>query len=417
MDATTPPLQANASELILDRHAIRRAGGLPTVSVLVGPVGAATGAFRVWATAHRHPLLAGPAADVLAVATLVARCIDRMRDLCADACAFLAAHTGTPSAALRAALAGMTHHDLDRFFAAHDARLPPGAATRFARHALEAAVSGSAPSSERWVVKGASEPLAVLGGLSGLIPADGLPAVVLTPPASAGIEAWFRAAGAAAVAVAARVPALPLAISTPTEVWSRYLAEGPDSRMKAVLREGVIDLPVLDRTGVERVLRERGVEPPVIPPSVLPVVAAGGVPDAFAAALATAAAVAPRAASEEQDDQARSAAERFLYQFLELLPDTAGRFKLNADAGFRFGPRAAEVDLLARDLRIAVEIDGYYHFRDEENYRRDRAKDWELQRHGFLVLRFLADDIIPRLEDVRDCILAAVALRTAGVPA
>ncbi len=416
MDVTTPPLQPNAVELILDRHAVRRTAGLPTGSVLVGPVGAASGAFRAWATAHGHPVIAGPAAGVFAVATLVARCLDRARDLCADACAFLASHTGTPAAELRAALAGMTRHDLDRFFAAHDARLPPGAATRLARRTLEAAVSGSPPSSERWVADGASDPLAVLGGLSGLIPAGGLPAVVLTPPASAGIQEWFRAAGAAAVAVATRVPALPLGIAVPAEVWARYLAEGPDSRTKAVLREGAIELPVLDRTGVERVLRARGIEPPVIPPAVLPVVA-GGVPDAFAAALATAAAVAPRAASEEDDDRARSAAERFLYQFLELLPDTAGRFELNADAGFRFGPRAAEVDLLARDLRIAVEIDGYYHFRDEANYRRDRAKDWELQRRGFLVLRFLADDIIPRLEEVRDRILAAVALRTAGVPA
>ncbi len=417
MDTTTHQFQANASELILARHAARRAAGLPTVSVLIGPVGAATSAVRAWAAAQRRPVIVATVADIFAITTLVARCIDCMRDLCADACAFLAAHTGMPATELRVALAVMTHHDLDRLFAAHDARLPPGEATRLARRTLEAAVSGSSPSSERWVVESASEPLAVLGGLAGLVPAGGLPAVVLTPPAAAGIQMWFRAAGAAAVAVAARVPALPLAIATPAEVWAGYLAEGPDSRTKAVLREGVIDLPVLDRTGVERVLRERGVEPPVIPPAVLPVVAAGGVPDAFAAALATAAAVAPSAASAEQDDQARSAAERFLYQFLELLPDTAGRFELNADAGFRFGPRAAEVDLLARDLRIAVEIDGYYHFRDEANYRRDRAKDWELQRHGFLVLRFLADDIIPRLEDVRDRILAAVALRTAGVPA
>ena len=185
------------------------------MSVLVGPVGAASGAFRAWATAHGHPVIAGPAAGVFAVATLVARCLDRARDLCADACAFLASRTGTPAAELRAALAGMTRHDLDRFFAAHDARLPPGEATRLARRTLEAAVSGSPPSSERWVADGASDPLAVLGGLSGLIPAGGLPAVVLMPPASAGIQEWFRAAGAAAVAVATRVPALPLGIAVP----------------------------------------------------------------------------------------------------------------------------------------------------------------------------------------------------------
>jgi hypothetical protein len=34
---------------ILDRHAIRRSSGVPTVSVLVGPIGAGGGAWRRWA--------------------------------------------------------------------------------------------------------------------------------------------------------------------------------------------------------------------------------------------------------------------------------------------------------------------------------------------------------------------------------
>ncbi|MEI7892742.1 MAG: hypothetical protein WCI05_06600 [Myxococcales bacterium] len=46
---------------------------------------------------------------------------------------------------------------------------------------------------------------------------------------------------------------------------------------------------------------------------------------------------------------------------------------------------AAEVDLLAQELRIAVEIDGYYHFQGQAPYRRDRRKDFELQHRGYLV--------------------------------
>src|SRR5262249_54107878 len=76
---------------------------------------------------------------------------------------------------------------------------------------------------------------------------------------------------------------------------------------------------------------------------------------------------------------------------------------------FSFRPRPAEVDLLCRDPRIAVEIDGYFHFRDPAGYRRDRTKDWELQRRGYLVLRFLAEDVIPRLEEICDPILDALA--------
>ena len=64
-----------------------------------------------------------------------------------------------------------------------------------------------------------------------------------------------------------------------------------------------------------------------------------------------------------------------------------------------------------RKLALAVEIDGYYHFQNADAYRRDRRKDFELQKQGFLVVRVLADDVVRRLEDVLDQILAAVASR------
>jgi hypothetical protein len=408
VDASSP-LRIGAVELVLDRHATRRAAGLPTVTVLAGPVGAAIAAFRAWANGRGHPVRVGSDPSLPAVATLFARAALGSRELATGACSYVASHTGRPVAELRAALAGMTPYDLDQFFEANDARLPPGDGTRVARLVCEATLAGESPGAER-IVAGA-DPLVVLTGLAALIPQDGTPAVLLRPPTPDGIREWFGAAGAAAAAVAARVPSFPIALAVPAAEWSRYLSEAPDGRMKALLQEGAIELPVLGEREVAELLARSGTDH--VPPTALPVIA-GGVPAPFAAALATAAAAPAAAATADEDDAARSAAERFLYEFLELLPATAGRFELNADAGFRFGPRAAEVDLLARDLRIAVEIDGYYHFRDAENYRRDRLKDWELQRRGFLVLRFLADDIIPRLEDVRDRILAAVALRTAG---
>ena len=40
--------------------------------------------------------------------------------------------------------------------------------------------------------------------------------------------------------------------------------------------------------------------------------------------------------------------------------------------------------------------------------RRSRRKDVELQQHGYLVVRVLAEDIVCRLEEVLDTILAAV---------
>ena len=114
----------------------------------------------------------------------------------------------------------------------------------------------------------------------------------------------------------------------------------------------------------------------------------------------------------DDDDPARSAAERFLFEQLESLPETAGLFELNGTLDFRFGPTQwIEVDLVARSFKLAVEIDGYYHFQDPEAYRRDRRKDLELQTHGYLVVRVLADDVVERFEEVKNTILAAVAFR------
>jgi hypothetical protein len=62
------------------------------------------------------------------VATPFARCAHQARDLVADAYEHLATHLGRPVAEVRAALAGMTRHDLDLFFTAYDAQLRRGTA-------------------------------------------------------------------------------------------------------------------------------------------------------------------------------------------------------------------------------------------------------------------------------------------------
>jgi very-short-patch-repair endonuclease len=68
-----------------------------------------------------------------------------------------------------------------------------------------------------------------------------------------------------------------------------------------------------------------------------------------------------------------------------------------------------EADLLDADARVAVELDGPQHLSDPNAYRRDRHKDFLLQENGFLVLRFLAEDVGKRLDDVLDAILRAMA--------
>ena len=109
--------------------------------------------------------------------------------------------------------------------------------------------------------------------------------------------------------------------------------------------------------------------------------------------------------------RARSASEAFLYRRLETLPETAGRFRLNVKLPIPFdGDGEMEVDLLAANARLVVELDGPQHLADLDAYRRDRRKDALLQENGYFVLRFLAADVGRQLDHVLDT-LAPVLVR------
>lgn len=108
---------------------------------------------------------------------------------------------------------------------------------------------------------------------------------------------------------------------------------------------------------------------------------------------------------------ARSAAELALFEALEATPATAGRFERNGYLGVRFGHQAAEVDLLSRPDRIAIEVDGHYHFTDLDAYRRDRKKDLLLQTHGWLVIRVLAQDVMRDARAAVTAVCQAMAAR------
>ena len=108
---------------------------------------------------------------------------------------------------------------------------------------------------------------------------------------------------------------------------------------------------------------------------------------------------------------ARSAAETTLHEALEATPATAGRFALNESLSVRFGPQAAEIDLLSRGDRIAVEIDGVHHFADPDRYRRDRRKDLLLQTQGFVVVRLLAEDVMRDVRSSVNAVCQALAYR------
>ena len=117
-------------------------------------------------------------------------------------------------------------------------------------------------------------------------------------------------------------------------------------------------------------------------------------------------------ADTEGAGRARSASEAFFYRRLQTLPETAGRFRLNVELPIPFdGLGRMEVDFFCAEVGLAIELDGAQHLANADAYRRDRRKDALLQQHGYLVLRFLAEDLGKRLDEVLDAILAALANR------
>jgi superfamily II DNA or RNA helicase/very-short-patch-repair endonuclease len=110
--------------------------------------------------------------------------------------------------------------------------------------------------------------------------------------------------------------------------------------------------------------------------------------------------------------RARSASEAFLFRRLETLTETRGRFRLNVHLPIPFdGFGRMEVDLLCDDSRVVVELDGAQHLADPAAYRRDRRKDQLLQENGYLVLRYLAEDLAKELDSILDGILRSLSAR------
>jgi very-short-patch-repair endonuclease len=115
-------------------------------------------------------------------------------------------------------------------------------------------------------------------------------------------------------------------------------------------------------------------------------------------------------ADAEGANRARSATEAFLFRRLETLPETARRFRLNAELPIPFdGWGKMEVDLYCADAQVAIELDGAQHLADAAAYRRDHRKDHLLQEQGYFLLRFLADDVGKDLDDVLDTIVRVLA--------
>jgi Protein of unknown function (DUF559) len=386
---------------ILDRHARRRAAGIPTVSLLVGPLEAGGGTWRRWANdSGQRVVLANR--NLFPHAEWVRSAVEQS-DLRTVAVRCIAQRVGRDPNEFLAEWRDKTPADRDRFWNT----LAPDEEDDLLRAVATACVDRGSFGFVAPAVNDLGE--RIVPAIVRLFPSALWPGILF----AAGSADDLLCVGDVAAGWALRVPALSIAVTARAGVWDEYVAMAPESRAKALVREGELRVPLIDAATVVQALTEAGAAESAVA-AIAAAAATGADSTLLEEAVAAVRATADPPTTRDEDDRARSAAERFLFAFLESLPETAGRFELNGPLDFAFGPRPVEVDLLCRSPKVAIELDGYFHFLEPDDFRRDRTKDYELQRRGFVVLRFLAEDVIPRLEMIRDRILDALTISPLG---
>jgi hypothetical protein len=396
----------------LDRHDIRRRRGTPTVSVLVAPIGRGGQLWRRWAEGRNRQVVSVSTFQGVEVQWLTALCSEQ--DLPQIALMYLACQMDRDAVVFRCEWCRKTQSEREQFWqAVYKQSVTP------ALRALCDLATNKDTLSPRDIAIRLIEPytdlLAVLKDLDAILrplcPAECWPALLLQPEVPVDVS-WLVNTASALTPWAFQVPQIAVAVCVPPSVWQSYLIHTPESRSKALLREGVVECPHPSPQEILERLATAGWNH--APPHIAQLLAEHGADEGV---LDSAIQWFQASRTDTTPELARSAAERFLYEFLQLLPETSGRWELNATLDFPFGLRPMEVDLLARSRRLVIEIDGYYHFRDRDAYRRDRSKDYLLQKHGYVVLRFLAEDVLCQLEQVRDRILDAWRHFQSGVHA
>ncbi len=214
------------------------------------------------------------------------------------------------------------------------------------------------------------------------------------------------------------IPSCPIAWALPESEYQRFLDESPESRAKTICQESVIRLRTLNSEEIKKRIDEKTDDNQSSIDRTIETLVQDGVDDALVNTLInTVEKLSQPRMTAEQEDYARSQIERLLFERLESIEETSGIFQLNERLPIPFGPHATmEVDICSSLYRIAIEIDGFYHFNDREAYCRDRRKDFVLQRHGYFVIRFLDDEITLELDVVLSRIRQVLSARKEILP-
>lgn len=375
------PLVATADpEILLDRHAHRRRAAVPTLSLLVGPRSTTHRVWRHWANREQLPIL-DAASFPFAMAWL---------NLAQQ-------HVDIPTLVLQH-LAGRLRED----------------ATTFRRRW---AFLSPADRQVVWDIVPPQPQDSLLKQLQcGTVdaPAESLVSLcfALDPHAAWPCLWWdvdtidqLDEHAHALGRWVERVPNLVVGLTTPSVIWDAYQQQARASRANALLREGAIPVAGPDDAEATATLVQAGLAPETA--TLLATMGANAELVAQAVQLTNDFRTTTPTTPDE-NMRARSKAEQHLFELLQVLPETAGRFRMNEKLDFRFGRKFAEVDFCCPTLRLVIEVDGFFHFVNSDAYRRDRTKDWELQKRGYVVLRFLAEDIVLRTEEIRERIVTTM---------
>jgi very-short-patch-repair endonuclease len=331
----------------LDRHAAERSRGASVLSVVAGESTSALAGWAEWAAGHGYLTLVTEGASFnMAISDILAQ-IPWLR--CVKAArASLAAATGYEVESIDAALDARSGRERKAWINSFAALDPYARVSGWLLSVLRDPHIG-VPDVATAPVQG-GELMAILCRLAAPI------AVLVHHPEPT--APWLERAITTGAALVTYLPDHAVAVGAPTGLVAAVLGTDRQSAAFSMARQGVVH-------------------------------------------------IAPRA--EGSAIRARHRAMRALHDALSRDSRTAGQFESDTEVPYGSDGPPIEVALVARSARLVVEIDSWYHFRDPQGYQAARITDARLQRAGYFVIRFPAEDVGERLMSIVEEI--AVAFR------
>lgn len=395
----------------LDRHQQLRSDRHPTLSVLTGDIDTATTSFQSWCDKHERSCATVSLSSLFAALQSWLSLICTEGEFVSDVIRYTARQMGVSQESLHHALCEKSIDEFVLFFnhnfqsdSKHrEAEICRTFLPRFCE-SQSVTVNDILESCGVHDESADHQSLLCFAVASTLVPTHRLPALLVTE-----FKDCVDFSAHLLERLVSSAPSIPVALAIDREQLLQYFQNEHDSRAKALLRETVLDLGESVIVDVDDKLTRIVEVEPQLDQSVQRLILDGASPELVGLFHDAVTSATTSTQSKEDDDQARSAAERFLFERFCSLQETAGLFELNGVLNIPFGNRRTmEVDLLCRDLKIALELDGYYHFQDADAYRRDRRKDLALQNNSFLTIRFLSNDVVVRLEEILDTVLDCI---------